>query len=100
MKKRVSFTVDEDVIERLKKVPREVSISEIVNWVLRAMFEDVRPGGMSEEEFIRFMDSDPRGREVRKFLQDKLGPILEKGREVKEKVTQVKQVKKKGYESI
>lgn len=100
MKKRVSFTVDEDVIERLKKVPREVSISEIVNWVLRAMFEDVKPGGISEEEFIKFMDNDPRGREVRKFLQDKLGPIIEKGRKAKEKVTKAKLVKKRGYESI
>lgn len=100
MKKRVSFTVDKDVVETLKKVPREVSISEVVNWVLRSVFEDVKPNGMSEDEFIRFMDSDPRGREVRKFLQDKLGPIIEKGRKVKEKVTQVKQVKKKGYEGI
>jgi len=100
MKKRVSFTVDKDVVETLKKVPREVSISEVVNWVLRSVFEDVKPNGMSEDEFIRFMDSDPRGREVRKFLQDKLGPIIEKGKKVKEKVTQVKQVKKKGYEGI
>jgi len=100
MKKRVSFTVDKDVVETLKKVPREVSISEVVNWVLRATFEDMKPNGMTEEEFIRFMDSDPRGREVRKFLQDKLGPIIERGKKVKEKVAGIRQVKKRGYEGI
>ena len=80
MRKRLNLTVDEDVYEDIQSLsmPRNVSISEIVTWVLRAMAEDVKPGGKSEDEFIKFMDNDPRGKEVRKYLQDKIGPILDK----------------------
>lgn len=76
MKKRLNLTIDEDVHEGLKNLPRGVSISEVVSWILRAMVEDVKPGGMSEEEFFEFMDNDPRGHEVREYLREKLGPIV------------------------
>ena len=78
MKKRMCFTVDEDVIEGLRLVPRGVSLSTVVTWVLRAMAEDVKPNGMTEDEFIKYMDSDPEGRAVREYLGEKLGPILKK----------------------
>ena len=86
MKKRICLTVDEDVLSGLKQIPRGVSISEVVNWVLKAMIEDVKPNGMSEKEFLKYMDNDPRGREVRAYLQDKLGHIVEKGKVVKHKL--------------
>jgi hypothetical protein len=87
MRKRLNLTVNEDVYEEIKflPMPRGVSISEIVTWILKAMTEDVKPGGMTEEEFIKYMDSDPRGREVRKYLQEKIGHILEKVEKVKPK---------------
>lgn len=75
MKKRVTFTVDEDVYEGLKQVPRGVSVSEIVSWLLRAVITDIQ--GMSDEEFRKFMESDPRGKEVRNYLQDKLLPFFD-----------------------
>ena len=76
MKKRVTFSVDEDVFEGLKEVPRGVSVSEVVSWFLRAIITDIQ--GISDEEFRKFMDSDPRGKEVRKYLQEKLLPVLDK----------------------
>ncbi len=76
MKKRVSFTVDEDVYEGLKGVPRGISVSEVVSWFLRAIITDIQ--GMSDEDFRKFMDNDPRGKEVRKYLQEKLLPVLDK----------------------
>ncbi|OGW47347.1 MAG: hypothetical protein A2Y66_01035 [Nitrospirae bacterium RBG_13_41_22] len=76
MKKRVTFTVDEDVYEGLKDVPRGVSVSEVVSWMLRALITDIQ--GMSDEDFKKLMDSDPRGKEVRKLLQKKLGPVVDK----------------------
>ncbi len=75
MKKRVTFTVDEDVYEGLKQVPRGVSVSEIVSWLLRAVITDIQ--GMSDEEFKKFMENDPRGKEVRNYLQDKLLPFFD-----------------------
>ena len=75
MKKRVTFTVDEDVYEGLKQVPRGVSVSEIVCWLLRAVITDIQ--GMSDEEFKKFMENDPRGKEVREYLQDKLLPFFD-----------------------
>lgn len=76
MKKRVTFTVDEEVYEGLKQIPRGVSVSEIVNWCLRSIIEDLKPNGMSDEEFVNFMDSDPRRREVRLYMKEKLAPII------------------------
>jgi len=75
MKKRVTFTVDEDVYEGLKQVPRGVSVSEIVSWLLRAVITDIQ--GMSDGEFKKFMENDPRGKEVRNYLQDKLLPFFD-----------------------
>ena len=75
MKKRVTFTVDEDVYEGLKQVPRGVSVSEIVSWLLRAVITDIQ--GMSDQEFKKFMENDPRGKEVRNYLQDKLLPFFD-----------------------
>jgi len=76
MKKKLTLTIDDDVYEGIKDLPRRVSISEVVSWMLRAMVEDVKPGGMSEDEFIDFMDNDPRGKEVRVYMKEKLGPII------------------------
>ncbi len=75
MKKRVTFTVDEDVYEGLKQVPRGVSVSEIVSWLLRAVITDIQ--GMPDEEFKKFMENDPRGKEVRNYLQGKLLPFFD-----------------------
>jgi len=59
----------------VKQVPRGVSVSEIVSWLLRAVITDIQ--GMSDEEFRKFMENDPRGKEVRKYLQDKLLPFFD-----------------------
>jgi predicted CopG family antitoxin len=99
MKKKLTLTIDDDVYEGIKELPRKVSISEVVSWVLRAMVEDVKPDGMTEDEFIRFMDNDPRGKEVRKFLQEKISPILEKvnsGIKRFEKAKKMQKVTKRG----
>ncbi len=76
MKKKLTLTIDDDVYGLLGELPRKVSISEVVSWMLRMMVEDLKPNGMSEDEFIDYMDNDPRGREVRQYLKEKLGPIV------------------------
>lgn len=76
MKKKLTLTIDPEVYDSLKHLPRGVSISEVVSWMLRAMVEDVKPGGMTEDEFLKFMDNDPRGHEVREYIREKLGPLV------------------------
>ncbi|MBI4822822.1 MAG: hypothetical protein HY805_01135 [Nitrospirae bacterium] len=78
MRKRLNLTIDEAVYEEIGRLPmpRNISISECVTWILRMMAKDLKPNAMSDNEFIKMMDSDPRGKEVRKFLQEKLGPVF------------------------
>lgn len=76
MKKKLTLTIDEDVYELMGELPRKVSVSEIVTWVLKGIITDIQ--GMSDEEFRKLMDSDPRGREVHAFLKDKIGPFVDK----------------------
>lgn len=75
MKKKLTLSIDEDAYEDMGEIPRKISMSEIVTWLARAFVTDVK--GMSDEEFRKYMDSDPSGKEVRKYLQEKLLPIFD-----------------------
>lgn len=76
MKRKLTLTIDEDVYTDMGELPRKVSVSEIVTWVLKGIITDIQ--GMPDEEFRKLMDSDPRGREVHAFLKGKLAPFVEK----------------------
>jgi predicted CopG family antitoxin len=75
MKRKLTLSIDEEVYEQLGEIPRKVSISEVVSWMLKALVTDIK--GMSDEDFRKFIESDPRGKEVRKYLQEKMGPLLD-----------------------
>lgn len=81
MKKKLTLSIDEDAYDDMGEIPRKISMSEIVTWIARAFVTDLK--GMSDEEFRKYMDNDPSGREVRKYLQDKLLPIFDKVDDVK-----------------
>ena len=53
MKKRATFTIDEDVFNRLKLLPRGISMSEFVNDMLKGLV-NVLHVGMSPEEIAEF----------------------------------------------
>jgi hypothetical protein len=77
VKKRVTFTVSEDVFEGLQDIPRGVSVSEIVSWVLKAMIEDVKKGReLTQEEFDKWIEGTPEGRDFRERLLDKYGHMF------------------------
>ena len=76
--KKLTLTIDDEAYEAVGELPRKVSISKITSWLLRAIAEDIKPGGMTEDEFIKYMDNDPEGKVVREYLGEKLGPILRK----------------------
>ena len=76
MKKRVTFTVDEDLFSSIQEIPRGISLSARVNWILKALISEIK--GMPEEEFRKIMDSDPEGRLVHDYFKKKYGPLLDK----------------------
>ena len=79
MKKRVTFTVDEDVYNNLQSVPRGVSVSEVINWVLKEMVEDIKKGReLTQEEFDEWIESTPEGRDYRERFLNKYGHLFQR----------------------
>lgn len=77
MKKKLTLTIDEDVYKGIGKLPKEVSISEMVSWLLKAMIEDVKKGReMTQEEFDAWIEGTPDGRDFRERFIEKYGPHL------------------------
>lgn len=81
MKKRATFTIDEDVFEGLKMVPRSFSVSEFVSFMLRGMLKEMASGMsgkgmMSQEEFEKWVSSDPELKKVREGIRESLGPFV------------------------
>ncbi len=76
MKKKLTLTIDDDVYNSLGDLPRRVSVSEVVSLFLRAVVADVQ--GMSDDEFKEYLESDPRRKEVREYVKEKIGPFFDK----------------------
>lgn len=81
MKKRATFTIDEDVFEGLKMVPRSFSVSEFVSFMLRGMLKEMASGMsgkgiMSQQDFEKWVNSEPELKKVREGIRDSLGPVV------------------------
>lgn len=74
-KKKLTLSIDRVVYDQLGELPRKVSISEVVSLVLEFMIADVK--GISEEEFLKSIENDPQRIEVRKYIQGKLGSLIQ-----------------------
>jgi hypothetical protein len=94
VKKRIAISVDDDVFEGIKDLPRRVSVSESMSLVLRMLVEAYKPNGMAPEEFRRKMLSDDRYREAFLYIADKLQPVFRKEDEIKAAVKKVLHKKK------
>lgn len=92
-KGRLQLTVDMELYEACKKFPREVSISEIVNLLLKLAIEEVKMGReMNKKEFENWLNNDPERLRVKKYLQEKLGPSISV---INEAMVKFKALKKK-----
>jgi len=94
VKKRIAISIDDDVYEGMKDLPRRVSVSESMSLVLRMLVEAYKPNGMAPEEFRERMLSDDRYREAFLYLSDKLQPVFQKEDEIEEAVKKVLRKKK------
>jgi hypothetical protein len=77
MKKRIALSVDEDIYEQLKFVPRGFSVSDFVSFMLRGMLQEVKNGRIfNEEEFEKWLNSDPELKRIREGIREAWGPTL------------------------
>ena|SRR3990170_3961212 len=77
-KHKLLLSIDENLYAGLKKLPREVSISDVFSTLLQAAVEELKMGHeMTDRELHEWVRKDPRRREVQKYLQDRLGPYVD-----------------------
>lgn len=81
MKKRIAISVDDDVYEELKMVPRGFSVSDFVSFMLRGISNEIArgisgKGMMSKEEFEKWVNSDLELKRVREGIRDSWGPTV------------------------
>ncbi len=94
MKKKLTLTIDDDVYDSLGELPRKVSISEVVSLFLKAIVADIQ--GISQKELSGYLDGDPRRKEVRDYLREKLGTTFDRVDSGIEKIKKPLKPKKRG----
>jgi len=90
MKKRLNLTIDDDVYESLGEIPRKVSVSELVNWLLKVFVAELKVGReLTGDELVELTDSIPGGRDFRRRLKEEYGPKLERTHRMIKKAKEV-----------
>src|SRR5208283_3511188 len=78
MKKRMTISIDEDVFNVLQEMPRTVSLSEVITWIVKSTFKEIKAGReLTSEELQDWMDSTPEGKDFRERLKEHWGPTVE-----------------------
>lgn len=95
MKRKITLSIDSDIYEALDNLPRKVSVSEMVNWVLRGMLEDLKMlmkegREMSAKETRDFIARTVEGKDFLDRVDEHLAPKYDKMvkeiREIQEKL--------------
>jgi predicted CopG family antitoxin len=79
MKRKITLSIDSDVYDELDNLPRKVSISEVVNWVLKAMLQDVKAGReISSEELREYARKSKEGNDFLERYDEHVAPKINK----------------------
>jgi predicted CopG family antitoxin len=79
MRKKLTLTIDADVYAMIKELPRKVSISEVVSWMLKSMYEVLKKGReLTQEEFDEWIKNTPEGRAFKERFKEHWGPTVYK----------------------
>jgi hypothetical protein len=79
MKKRLNLTIDAEVYDMIKELPRKVSISEVVSFVLNALYKEFKlRRELTQEEIDKWIEKTPEGRDFRHRLTEHWGPSIKK----------------------
>jgi predicted CopG family antitoxin len=71
MRRKITLTIDSDVYDSLEELPRKVSVSEFVNFMLKAYIEAFKRGGMPSDEQVDEIVAKMGGEEFRDRLRDR-----------------------------
>ena len=78
MKRKLTLSIDSDVYDGLGYLPRKVSISEIMSFVMRVLVEQAKKGReLTDEEFDVMMET-AGGKEFAKGLKATMGPTIDR----------------------
>lgn len=87
MRKKLTLTIEPEVYDMIKELPRKVSISEVVSFVLKGMYRSLKLGReLTQEEVDAWIESTPEGRDFRDRLSEHWGPGIKKIDDTIEKV--------------
>ncbi|MBF0556390.1 MAG: hypothetical protein HQK96_17875 [Nitrospirae bacterium] len=90
MKKRITLTIDEEVYEKLQDMPKRVSISEVVNYLIDAFIEEVKRGhSMNQGELKEWIEGTKEGRDFKIRFIEQYSPVLQR---VTEKIEDIKEI--------
>ncbi len=79
MRRKLTLTIDAEVYDMIKELPRKVSISEVVSFVLKGLYKELKLGReLRQEEIDRWLESTPEGRDFRERLKEHWGPAIYK----------------------
>ena len=75
MKKKITLSIDSDVYDQLNDLPRKVSVSEMVNWILKGMLQDIKNGReLTDKELQEYIKQTSEGRDFLERFQEIYGP--------------------------
>ncbi len=101
MKKRIALSIDDDIYNDLKFVPRGFSVSDFVGFMLRGMLNELNHGYTTQEEFEKWVNSDPELKRIREAIKEAWGPnvwraadkVINAKKKVKGKIRNIKEKK-------
>jgi hypothetical protein len=78
MKRKINLTIDTELYEAFENLPRKVSVSEIVNFIMRGVMLQIVKGRLLTDEEVQAEVERAGGEEFRLRLVAVLGPTLDK----------------------
>ena len=81
-KKRLNLTIDDDLYQVIQRLPRTVSISEVVSYVLRCFLESAKKGHvLDDNEIQKLLSSTPELQDFQERLIEHWGPAIWKAQD-------------------
>ncbi|MBI5849312.1 MAG: hypothetical protein HZB31_15430 [Nitrospirae bacterium] len=79
MKERMTVTIDKEIYDLLQELPRKVSISEVLTFLVKAAFKEIKEGReLTDTELQQWLDSTKEGEDFRERLIEHWGPTFKK----------------------
>ena len=76
MRKKLTLTIKPEVYKMVKELPRKVSVSEVVSFVLRGVYKELKIGReLTQDEVDKWLESTPKGRDFRERLREHWGTV-------------------------